>query len=167
MAGDRARNITSLIDDLNALRAGTLGRLITRGTINKQPADGPRRFFYRARTQPTAHGPCGEVRATSPRAPAQPLSREESGFLNNDPLEGYRQAPEGSTPLRDLTPNPLSQEGEGAKKTYFMSFPLDPSPLSLLGEGVGGEVSQGGSILRGTVLSPPTGRCFGMLTVMP
>ena len=54
VAGDRARNITSLIDDLNALRAGTLGRLITHGTRNKQPADWPRRFFYRARTQPTA-----------------------------------------------------------------------------------------------------------------
>ena len=54
VATHRARNITSLIDDLNALRAGTLGRLITHGTRNKQPADWPRRFFYRARTQPTA-----------------------------------------------------------------------------------------------------------------
>ncbi len=61
--------------------------------------------------------------------------------------------------MRDLTPNPLSQEGEGAKKPDFMAFPLDPSPLSLLGEGVGGEVSQEGSILRGRGLSPPTGRC--------
>ena len=33
------------------------------------------------------------------------------------------------------------------------------SPLSLLGEGVGGEVSQRGSILPGPVLSPPAGGC--------
>ena len=37
------------------------------------------------------------------------------------------------SPLQDLTPNPLSQEGEGAKKHDFKIFPLDPSPLSLLG----------------------------------
>ena len=72
VAGDRAthraRNITSLIDDLNALRASTLGRLITRGTKNKQPADWPRRFFYRARTQPTASG---AEPAPSPDAPTK------------------------------------------------------------------------------------------------
>jgi hypothetical protein len=60
VAGDRAthraRNIVSLIDDLNALRAATLGRLITRGTKNKKPADWPRRFFYQARTRPAAKG---------------------------------------------------------------------------------------------------------------
>ncbi len=61
VAGDRAthraRNITGLIDDLNALRASTLGRLITRGTKNKQPADWPRRFFYRSRTQASGSAP--------------------------------------------------------------------------------------------------------------
>jgi hypothetical protein len=60
VAGDRAthraRNITSLIDDLNALRATTLGRLLTRGTKNQKPADWPRRFFYQARTRGSAKG---------------------------------------------------------------------------------------------------------------
>jgi hypothetical protein len=54
VAGDRAthraRNIASLIDDLNALRATALGRLVVRGTKNKLPSDWARRFFYKART---------------------------------------------------------------------------------------------------------------------
>ena len=60
VAGDRAthraRNIASLIDDLNALRASTLGRLVTRGTRNKKPADWARRFFYQSRTRAAAKG---------------------------------------------------------------------------------------------------------------
>ena len=39
--------------------------------------------------------------------------------------------------FRDLTPNPLSQEGEGAKKLDFMAFLLDPSPLSSWERGLG------------------------------
>jgi hypothetical protein len=54
VAGDRAthraRNIASLIDDLNALRATALGRLVVRGTKHKLPPDWARRFFYKART---------------------------------------------------------------------------------------------------------------------
>ncbi|MDB4930094.1 MAG: hypothetical protein JWM10_2578 [Myxococcaceae bacterium] len=64
-ATHRARNITSLIDDLNALRATTLGRLITRGTKHKKPADWPRRFFYQARTR-------GSAKGGAPDAPAKP-----------------------------------------------------------------------------------------------
>ena len=65
-ATHRARNITSLIDDLNALRTTTLGRLVVRATKNKLPSDWPRRFFFRARTQannttdsPEPDGPTG------------------------------------------------------------------------------------------------------------
>ena len=56
LAAHRARNIASLIDDLNALRASTLGRLVTRGTRNKKPADWARRFFYQSRTRAAAKG---------------------------------------------------------------------------------------------------------------
>ena len=56
-ATHRARNIASLIDDLNALRATTLGRLVVRGTKNKLPPDWPRRFFYKSRTAPAKSGP--------------------------------------------------------------------------------------------------------------
>ena len=65
-ATHRARNNTSLIDDLNALRTTTLGRLVVRATKNKLPSDWPRRFFFRARTQasntsdsPEPDGPTG------------------------------------------------------------------------------------------------------------
>lgn len=53
-ATHRARNIASLLDDLNALRATTLGLLVVRGTKNKLPSDWPRRFFYKNRTAAAA-----------------------------------------------------------------------------------------------------------------
>ncbi len=49
-ATHRARQIDSLVDDLNALRATTLGRLIQRGTKNKCRPDWARRFFMKTKT---------------------------------------------------------------------------------------------------------------------
>lgn len=65
-ASHRARNIASLIDDLNALRATALGRLVVRGTKNKLPADWARRFFYKTRTTgaPKADEPKPDVPTT-------------------------------------------------------------------------------------------------------